>query len=108
MEVRAKREALPEGAEASLVGGMQIESIFAQDAVQIKQEGRVTRSETALIDPVASRLVLEGDAWVDDARGQVRGERLVLNKGERRAIVEGGPGGKRARVTLPELPKTRD
>jgi lipopolysaccharide export system protein LptA len=108
MEVRAKREALPEGAEASLVGGMQIESIFAQDAVQIKQEGRVTRSETALIDPVASRLVLEGDAWVDDARGQVRGERLVLNKGERRAIVGGGPGGKRARVTLPELPKTRD
>ena len=108
MEVRAARKGKPENAEASLVGAMQIEQIFARDSVQIEQEGRVTRSETALIDPLASRLVLEGDAQVDDERGQVRGERLVLNQGERRAIVEGGPGGKRARVTLPELPNARD
>ncbi|NCG09418.1 MAG: hypothetical protein GWO81_07655 [Verrucomicrobia bacterium] len=108
MKVRATREAKAETAEESLMGAMQITEIFARESVQIEQEGRVTRSETALIDPLGSRLVLEGNAQVDDARGQVRGERLILNQGERRAIVEGGPGGKRARVTLPELPKTRD
>lgn len=108
MEVRATREMKPEDGEASLMGAMQIEQIFARESVQIEQEGRVTRSETALIDPLTSRLVLVGDAQVDDERGQVRGERLILNQGERRAIVEGGPGGKRARVTLPELPKAGD
>ena len=90
------------------MGATQIEEIVGTGSVRIEQEGRVARADKAWIDPVGSRLVLEGNAEVDDVKGQVRGGRLVLNQGERRAIVEGGADGERARVTLPELPNGKD
>lgn len=108
MEVLARRMDPERSGESGLMGATQIEEIVGTGTVRIEQEGRVARSDKAWIDPVASRLILEGDAEVDDAKGQVRGGRLVLNQGERRAIVEGGVDGERARVTLPELPVRKD
>jgi lipopolysaccharide transport protein LptA len=108
MEVKAVRGSLEASSSEGLMDGTQIETIEAMDGVRIEQEGRVATSDRALIEPLTSRLVLTGDARVDDERGQVRGERLILNQGERRAIVEAGGDGKRARVTLPELPQSRD
>ena len=108
MEVRAARLDEAAAGESGLMRATEIEEIIGTGSVRIEQEGRVTRSDKASIDPLASRLILEGNAQVDDARGQVRGERLVLNQGERRAIVEGGGEGKRARVTLPQLPSRKD
>ncbi|CAI8276901.1 MAG: LPS-assembly protein LptD [Opitutia bacterium UBA7350] len=108
MEVRASEvgEVAPE--KDGLIEGTQINEIIGTGAVCIEQAGRVTRSDKAWIDPVGLRLILEGNAEVEDSRGQVRGERLVLNQGERRAIVEGGGDGKRARVTLPGLSQSED
>ena len=108
MEVLARRMDAERSGESGLMGATQIEEIVGTGTVRIEQEGRVARSDKAWIDPVASRLILEGNAEVDDAKGQVRGGRLVLNQGERRAIVEGGVDGERARVTLPELPVRKD
>lgn len=108
MEVQARRMDAERSGESGLMGATQIEEIVGTGSVRIEQEGRVARADKAWIDPVGSRLVLEGNAEVDDVKGQVRGGRLVLNQGERRAIVEGGADGERARVTLPELPNGKD
>ena len=108
MEVQARRKDAERAGESGLMGATQIEEIVGTGSVRIEQEGRVARADKAWIDPVGSRLVLEGNAEVDDVKGQVRGGRLVLNQGERRAIVEGGADGERARVTLPELPLRKD
>ena len=91
-------------AEGSSDGRLQIEQVEAFDAVEIKQTGRVATGDKAIILPNAGKVVLEGDAVVVDERGRVSGHRMTLLQGERRAIVEGGgPGGVRAKVTLPAI-----
>jgi lipopolysaccharide export system protein LptA len=101
LEVRVIADSLDEASGA--LEQLLVESITATGNVRVEQEGRISTSDRAIIDPISERLILEGSAWVNDSKGQVRGERLILNKGERRAIVEGNGKGKRATVTLPKL-----
>ncbi len=89
-------------ASAGAAGKLIIERIEAFNDLKIEQAGRVARAGRGTIFPSEGRLVLEENAVVTDARGQVSGHRLTLFQGQRRAIVEGGgPDGERARITLP-------
>ncbi|NBB79086.1 MAG: LPS export ABC transporter periplasmic protein LptC [Verrucomicrobia bacterium] len=85
---------------------LQLDRIEAYGGVEITQTGRISTSEKAFILPDEGKLVLEGEAVVDDERGRVSGHRMTLLQGQRRAIVEGGGSGDdgRARITLPALP----
>ncbi|HBR94414.1 MAG TPA: hypothetical protein DEA90_09650, partial [Opitutae bacterium] len=89
------------GTDAPLV----LERIEALEQVVIKQIGRTATADKAIILPDEGKVVLEGEAVVEDDRGRVSGHRMTLLQGERRAIVEGGgPDGERARITLPAMP----
>ena len=106
MEVSATNEA--EISEEGELGAWRIESIDASDQVRIQQEGRTATADSASIEPLENRMVLTGNARVDDSRGKVRGERLILNQGESRAIIEGGNDGERATVILPALNQSKE
>lgn len=85
---------------------LQLERIEAHGDVVIAQTGRTSTAETAFILPEEGKVVLEGEAVVNDERGRVSGHRMTLLQGQRRAIVEGGGSGDgRARITLPALPE---
>ncbi len=101
MDVIARQRKVPAG-EDQLDENLQVESIEANGDVMIQQTGRVATSEKALILPVEGRFILEGNAVVTDDQGRVSGHRLLLNQGERRAIIEGGAG-QRAKITLPDM-----
>jgi lipopolysaccharide export system protein LptA len=84
---------------------LEVKRIEAHDNVAIKQAGRTATAQQASIFPQEGKVVLEGEAIVDDDRGRVSGHRMTLLQGQRRAIVEGGgPDGERARITLPAMP----
>lgn len=84
---------------------LELQRIEAFDKVKISQIGRTTTSEKAFIFPQEARLVLEGNAIVEDIEGRVSGNRITLLKDQRRAIVEGGGSNSdRARITLPSIP----
>ncbi|TVP81006.1 MAG: hypothetical protein EA353_02480 [Puniceicoccaceae bacterium] len=84
---------------------LRLERIEAHENVVIQQTGRTSTAKLAIILPDEGKLVLEGDAVVNDDRGRVSGHRMTLLQGQRRAIVEGaGSGDGRARITLPALP----
>lgn len=84
---------------------LELERIEAHDKVVIKQTGRTATSQKAFILPKEGKVILEGQAVVQDERGRVAGHRMTLLQGQRRAIVEGGgPEGERARITLPAMP----
>ncbi len=84
---------------------LEVQRIEALDHVVVTQAGRVATAEKAFILPKEGKVILEGNAVVNDDRGRVSGHRMTLLQGQRRAIVEGGgPENKRATITLPEMP----
>ena len=81
---------------------LQLDRIVARDDVIIVQVDRIVTCDTADILPDEGTLILTGNATVDDAQGKVTGHRITLNKGQRRAVVEGaGSNDGRARITIP-------
>ncbi len=85
---------------------LEVQRIEAIDSVEVKQDGRVATAQKAFILPEEGKVILEGNAVVNDEQGKVSGHRMTLLQGQRRAIVEGGgPDGERAKITLPALPK---
>ncbi len=94
----------PDLSSGSAGAGLAVLRIEAYEALRIEQEGRTAEADRGTILPREGKLVLEQNAVVNDPRGTVRGHRLTLLQGRRRAIVEGGgPEGERARITLPGL-----
>lgn len=84
---------------------LQLDRIEAHESVEIIQAGRISTADRAFILPRSGKVVLEGEAVVDDERGRVSGHRMTLLQGQRKAVVEGGGSGDgRARITLPALP----
>lgn len=99
LEVTAVRRG--DGGEA---GDFAVERIEAFGDVEIRQKGRVSTAETARILPAEDSVVLEENVVVKQDGGRVTGERMTLNRGQRRITVEGGEGeNDRARLTLPEM-----
>jgi len=103
LDVVTREQANPDDPRAKTP--LELERIVAQDNVVIKQTGRTATADKAIILPKEGKVVLEGEAVVNDDRGRVAGHRMTLLQGERRAIVEGGGSkGERARITLPSMP----
>jgi lipopolysaccharide export system protein LptA len=101
------REAANRDAASGAGAGLTLDRIEAEGDVVITQTGRVSTAEKAWILPEEGKVILEGEAMVDDERGLVSGHRMTLLQGQRRAIVEGGGSGDgRARITLPAMPES--
>lgn len=106
LDVVAIEKKTKDGKSGDLKERLEVQRIEAVDTVEVKQDGRVATADKAFILPQEGKVILEGNAVVNDAQGRVSGHRMRLLQGQRRAIVEGGgPKGERARITLPALPK---
>ena len=81
-----------------------IEYILAIGNVKIIQGSRVAMAGRAQILPLESKVILENSPTVIDGGSVVTGYRMILLKGEKKAIVEGGPDGERPSVSLPDIP----
>jgi len=105
LDVIAMEQPIKDVVSGELKNRLEVQRIEAIDTVEVKQDGRVATAQKAFILPQEGKLILEGNAVVNDDRGKVAGHRMTLLQGQRRAIVEGGgPAGERARITLPEMP----
>jgi len=100
----------PKGASSAAEKGkgVALESILAKGGVSIEQRSRKAQADQAEILPSKGKVVLTGNAEAVDDRGRVTGHRMTLLRDQRRAVVEGGPDGGRAKVTLPELSGEND
>ncbi len=93
-----------EGTDTKGPEDLEVAQIIASRSVKVEQSGRIATADKALIQPREGTIILEGNAVVNDDRGRVSGHRMILNKGKRNAIVEGGgPKGERAKITLPDF-----
>ena len=81
-----------------------IDKVTAVGSVTIKEKERTATAGQAEIYPKEGRIVLSDNPVVQDKEGTLRGYRMTLYRSERRAVVEGAPGGQRPTVTLPALP----
>jgi lipopolysaccharide export system protein LptA len=80
------------------------QSLVAMGDVRIVQNDREATCERAEVFPGEDKVVLTGHPVVQSLDGQYRadGPRLVLYRGQRRAVIEGGPT-ERSHITLPPL-----
>ncbi len=84
---------------------LRIERIDATGQVLIQQEDRTARAGEATFLPDEGRVVLQDKPEVEQpGSGKITGHRMTLLQGQRRAIVEGGPDGERARIQLQPYP----
>ncbi|RKX34566.1 MAG: hypothetical protein DRP71_06715 [Verrucomicrobia bacterium] len=100
LEVHSNRTGDPD-ANFGKLGSIQ--QIIALGNVSISQEGRTARAGRVEVIPAEDKIVLTENPIVTDAQGTVSGERMFFYRGDRRAVVESGPGGP-ARVVLPAIP----
>ena len=112
LQVRSRKmEVYLDKADASIVSAGSfagdVKRIIARENVEIEQGERIATCETAELLPRDGLVVLTGEARVTDQEGTAEGHRIILNRGQRRARVEGqeGKGDGRARITLPDLKK---
>jgi lipopolysaccharide transport protein LptA len=77
-------------------------SLIAKGRVKIIQGDRVATCGRAEVLPGEEKIILTENPLVRDGQSAVTGERMVLFRGERRAVVESGASGP-ARVTLPPI-----
>ena len=77
-------------------------SLIAKGRVKIVQGDRVATCGRAEVLPGEQKIILTESPLVRDNESAVTGERMVLYRGERRAVVESGASGP-ARVTLPPI-----
>jgi lipopolysaccharide export system protein LptA len=93
------------GDPAATLGNQdKFKSLVATGHVRIVQNDREATCERAEVFPGDDKVVLTGNPQVRSLDGQYRadGPRLVLYRGERRAVIEGGPT-ERTHITLPPL-----
>lgn len=84
-----------------------IESIVATGRVKIFQAGRLITAGRAVLNPREGRVVLTDHPKIIDREVEVSGWRIILLKGERKALVEANPEqgqGGRPTVKLDSLP----
>ena len=83
-----------------------ISFIVAKGNVHITQVGRMATANKATIDIPTGIVTMMGSAVLEDDRGKVTGEVIIMERGKRRAEVRGGSGN-RLKVELPPLPDLR-
>jgi len=83
-----------------------ISRISAFGNVKLSQRGRTSYCDSLGMDVLKGEVLLEGKPArvVDEEWGAAIGNRIVLEKGKRRARVLGGEAGGRPRLELPPIP----
>lgn len=99
LEVLANRR--PDSDPDAAIGQIgRIEEIIATGNVIISQAGRTARAGRAEIFPGEGKVILsDGPRLVDERGVTATGERMTLEQGRKRALIEGG-----GRVILPDIP----
>ena len=87
----------------------EISFITAVGKIEFAQKGRVSYCDVLRMDVAKGEVLLEGSEEspaqvVDEEWGKASGDRIVLEKGKRRARVLSGKSGKRPSLVLPTLP----
>ena len=100
LEVIALRSDKDQNAAIGELG--KFKSLIAKGRVKIVQGERVATCGRAEVLPGEEKIILTENPLVRDNESAVTGERMVLYRGERRAVVESGASGP-ARVTLPPI-----
>lgn len=85
-----------------------IETMEASGNVYIRQEAKQAWSQEAEVLPDEEKMILRGKARLKDERGTVNGHRITLFKGQKEAIVEGGPEEKRPTLILQQFPSQKE
>lgn len=88
------------GAAAGGAGGdaQSIRRIEAQGNVMLSQPGETAEGDQGVYDPVANKLVLEGDVVLTRGQNVVRGNRLDSDLASGVSVVSAAPGGQRVRA----------
>lgn len=94
---RDKKDLAQDKDKTSLGQVGKFKSLLATGRVRIEQGDRVATCGRAEVLPGEERINLTEDPMVRDGESTVVGERIILLRGERRAIVE------KARITLPPI-----
>ena len=83
-----------------------ISKISAFEQVEFSQEGRICYSDSLTMDVLKGEVLLQGKPArvVDEEWGAAVGDRIILEKGKRRARVLRGDSGGRPRLELPAIP----
>ncbi len=76
-----------------------LRSITATGHVEVVREAETATGDTAVYDPGRAVLTLSGNARLGSGPHRVEGERVVVYLDEKRAVVEGGGGPVRARIS---------
>lgn len=100
LEIFSNRESSSANKEMASMGS--VELITADGQVIIRQNDRLAEAGHAEIFPKEGKIILTKSPSVTDPDGTVRGERMVLYKNQKKAIVEGEPG-KRPTVLLTKM-----
>ncbi|MCH8475042.1 MAG: LptA/OstA family protein [Opitutales bacterium] len=79
-----------------------IRLITARGNLLLTQEDRILTAETGVIDPREETITLVGDPILQDSRGSVRGDRIILYQKDGRARIEGRED-LPARVEIPRI-----
>lgn len=80
----------------------QIDRIEASGGVRIVQQDRVGTSQRAVFHQQEERLVLSGNAMIQQGQNQVAGDEIVLFTRENRSLVKSGEDGRVRAVFFPE------
>ncbi|RMF25020.1 MAG: hypothetical protein D6760_02040 [Deltaproteobacteria bacterium] len=76
-----------------------LRSITATGHVEVVRGDETATGNTAVYDPGRATLTLSGNARLGSGRHRVEGQRVVVYLDEGRAVVEGGGGPVRARIS---------
>ncbi|RMD85305.1 MAG: hypothetical protein D6815_02175, partial [Candidatus Dadabacteria bacterium] len=76
-----------------------LRSITATGHVEVVRGRETARGERCVYDPKAATLTLTGNARLGSGRHWVEGQRVIVYLDEGRAVVEGGGGPVRARIS---------
>ncbi|MCC5789508.1 MAG: hypothetical protein JJT75_07730 [Opitutales bacterium] len=79
-----------------------IRQITARGNLLLTQEDRILTAESGVIDPREETITLTGDPVLQDSRGSVRGDRIILYQKDGRARIEGRED-LPARVEIPRI-----
>ena len=83
-----------------------IKEIIAEGNVDITTADRRATSKKAVFDEAQRTVVLTGDAHVQELGNWVSGERVTVYLDEKRSVVEGGGGDRRAEMEIVQQQET--
>ncbi|MBI3300584.1 MAG: hypothetical protein HYZ72_00675 [Deltaproteobacteria bacterium] len=102
-EPAAAPGATPEGTPpkpASVTSRQRLKEIVAEGHVEITTGDRRATGKKAVFDEAHRTVVLSGDAVLQEGGNQVTGERVTVFLDEKRSVVEGGGGDRRAEMVF--------